>query len=579
MKRIYRGCGARAASLGRAAVLQLVATTAAVFPTPAFGTITAVGEVSPTYPGGLDPWNVAAELFVGAHADGSLTIDGDSDVTSEGGSLGTDPGFTGTIVVSGDGSTWTNNADLILGNLGTGRLNVLQGAHVEDQGASLGHLDGTGEALVEGIGSRWTNLGNLFAGNLGDGTLTIRQQGVVRTSSAWIGLNVDAIGAVTVDGENSRWEISETLSLGDEVDGGAGTLSLSGAGSRVYVGSGASSFGGQLPIDQTALIVSATTGVAQLAIYDGNQLENAGNGYVSPDAGTSGNVIVAGAGSAWNNGGDVLVGVDGTATLTLISGGAVSAGGSLTVGSLGTLLGNGAVSGETLNSGTVAPGQSVGSLAVVGEYSQAMGGTLQIELGGSMSGEYDTLGVTGDANLDGTLEVLLDSEGGNPFDPQLGHTFDFLSASATIVGEFSAADLPMLAAGRMWQIRYSTNQVTLAVTLAGDYNDNGIVDAADFTVWRDLLGATFDPRADGDTNGMVDSADYDVWKASFGLAAGGGSGAGAAASGIGPAATRLASVPEPSFASILLIGTSLLLVVRSFHYNHGRRIGERIVAG
>ena len=29
------------------------------------------------------------------------------------------------------------------------------------------------------------------------------------------------------------------------------------------------------------------------------------------------------------------------------------------------------------------------------------------------------------------------------------------------------------------------------VTSIGDYNDNGIVDAADYTVWRDHLGQSF----------------------------------------------------------------------------------------
>ena len=30
----------------------------------------------------------------------------------------------------------------------------------------------------------------------------------------------------------------------------------------------------------------------------------------------------------------------------------------------------------------------------------------------------------------------------------------------------------------------------LLVTIVGDYNHNGIVDAADYTVWRDTLGQT-----------------------------------------------------------------------------------------
>jgi hypothetical protein len=42
----------------------------------------------------------------------------------------------------------------------------------------------------------------------------------------------------------------------------------------------------------------------------------------------------------------------------------------------------------------------------------------------------------------------------------------------------------------------------------GDYNGNGIVDAADYTVWRDSLGQTGTGlAADGDGNGVVDQAD------------------------------------------------------------------------
>ena len=84
-------------------------------------------------------------------------------------------------------------------------------------------------------------------------------------------------------------------------------------------------------------------------------------------------------------------------------------------------------------------------------------------------------------------------------------------------------------------------------SLVGDYNHNGIVDAADYTVWRDALGShvTAYTGADGSGNGVVDAADLNLWTTHFGqtLAAGAGSGAGAAA-------TVSESVEQPTFGTV-----------------------------
>lgn len=71
--------------------------------------------------------------------------------------------------------------------------------------------------------------------------------------------------------------------------------------------------------------------------------------------------------------------------------------------------------------------------------------------------------------------------------------------------------------------------------LPGDFNSDGTVDAADFTVWRDELGGTGpDLHADGNGDLVVDHLDYSLWKSQFGTTA---SPATASASTI---------VPEPS---------------------------------
>jgi hypothetical protein len=81
-------------------------------------------------------------------------------------------------------------------------------------------------------------------------------------------------------------------------------------------------------------------------------------------------------------------------------------------------------------------------------------------------------------------------------------------------------------------------------SLIGDYNQNGIVDASDFVLWKETIGSMNDLSADGSGNQVVDAADYEVWRANFGRTA-----AGAAAvalqSGL-PNSAFFAMVPEPS---------------------------------
>jgi hypothetical protein len=52
----------------------------------------------------------------------------------------------------------------------------------------------------------------------------------------------------------------------------------------------------------------------------------------------------------------------------------------------------------------------------------------------------------------------------------------------------------------------------------GDYNQDDTVNAADYTIWRNTLGATVSPGtgADGDGDGRITMSDFDVWKMRFG---------------------------------------------------------------
>ncbi|MEN1680913.1 MAG: dockerin type I repeat-containing protein [Planctomycetota bacterium] len=83
----------------------------------------------------------------------------------------------------------------------------------------------------------------------------------------------------------------------------------------------------------------------------------------------------------------------------------------------------------------------------------------------------------------------------------------------------------------------------------GDYNGDGVVNAADYTVWRDNLAGGFGPDGDGTTtgdllgvpDGVVDLSDYEFWAQEFG-------------STIGSAAV---ATPEPSAASLAVLSAAI----------------------
>lgn len=79
-----------------------------------------------------------------------------------------------------------------------------------------------------------------------------------------------------------------------------------------------------------------------------------------------------------------------------------------------------------------------------------------------------------------------------------------------------------------------TTTLVLAM-LVGDFNRDGRVDAADYSVWRNAL-ETQDPSGDANNDGLVDSADYDLWRSRYGLS-------------LPPEAA--ATIPEPSAAGLV----------------------------
>ncbi len=119
-----------------------------------------------------------------------------------------------------------------------------------------------------------------------------------------------------------------------------------------------------------------------------------------------------------------------------------------------------------------------------------------------------------------------------------------------------------------------TFQFALVGSSTGDYNEDGVIDAADYTVWRDVLAAGGTELPNDPTPGTVDESDYVYWKAHFGetttpatpaLLNGKvlysplvsyGSGA------------LLAAVPEPGTSTLVLVGLAIVAAAT------GRRRGS-----
>ena len=97
-----------------------------------------------------------------------------------------------------------------------------------------------------------------------------------------------------------------------------------------------------------------------------------------------------------------------------------------------TLQGSGALDANLDNQGTLAPGNSPGTISVV-DFTNS--GTLQIELAGTADTEFDRIVVTGSADLGGSLEVtLLDG-----FLPESGDRFQFIEGdSSNWSGDFAS---------------------------------------------------------------------------------------------------------------------------------------------
>jgi autotransporter-associated beta strand protein len=198
---------------------------------------------------------------------------------------------------------------------------------------------------------------------------------------------------------------------------------------------------------------------------------------------------------------------------------------------------NSTVNGSLVN-GAGSSSSLLGSNSFSDNLVLASGDTLLIDIGGDQPGEFDIITVGDEATLAGQLAVSLSAG----FTPTAGQQITVLTAGSVTNNGLVLSG----SAASSFNLLVSSTSVILqaiAAALPGDYNQNGTVDAADYTVWRDHLG---DANAlPNDDSPGVGPDDYSRWKTNFGNSTGGGSGSSANA-----------AVPEPATLVLLIFAAA-----------------------
>ncbi len=146
-------------------------------------------------------------------------------------------------------------------------------------------------------------------------------------------------------------------------------------------------------------------------------------------------------------------------------------------------------------------------LTVEGDFTLAANAVFEIDLAGLAQ---DSMQVGGSAMLSGILSVALEPG----YTPSPNEAFTILTAvdiahSLTLSGPD----------GAKFSLANSTSSelvLTYIAGLPGDYNNDGNVNLADYTVWRDNLGAAAGTLVNDPNTGAIGTAQYSTWKANFG---------------------------------------------------------------
>ena len=192
-----------------------------------------------------------------------------------------------------------------------------------------------------------------------------------------------------------------------------------------------------------------------------------------------------------------------------------------------------------LSRGRLILGSSPGA-ALVNKFEQTSAGALEIEVDGTLLGEFDRLIIINLAELAGTLELQ------PSIVPNYGDSFVIMSFAgsngnfSSITGAFVNNDLTLAPI-------FSPTALTLIAALPGDGNLNGTVNFDDFVLLSNSFGAadTFWEEGNYDLNGITNFADFVILSNHFGLSIPSGN-----------------PIPEPNCAAIVMLGT--LFIVRRY---------------
>jgi autotransporter-associated beta strand protein len=352
---------------------------------------------------------------------GTLTIQNAGTVSESGGvSLGSVAG-TSNLTITGPGSTLTlysnNNNNIDIGEVagGNGTMTISNGGQVlGTSDAIIGNIaNETSSVTVTGAGSSWSFNHQLIVGNNGTGTLTISNGGTVTSADTYfdafstIGAASNSSGTVTVTGTGSSYTTNDShLYVGLD---GTGTLTVV-AGGNVSVQGGSGTIDVAINSDATGTLnigaAAGQTAVAPGTISAAQILFGAGNGSIVFNH-TSTNyqftTQINGPGSVdVENGTTVFTASNGYTGATTINGGTLALSGTGSIsGSSGVVLasdGTFDISGLT-NGGTSI--RTLGDTAAGQAGNVALGpNTLTIT-----NGATTFSGVIGDAGLGGGLTV------------------------------------------------------------------------------------------------------------------------------------------------------------------------------